>query len=149
MIRVFIPSFQQVHREPEGRGYTLRKTINTPEFPPKKVRNWSYKIIEQRRQSIEAYLQAVVKSNVLPKSLLSFLEIGDIRFDDSCGSYESLDCIGRDSCSHQPVLAFAEDAYLEDKPLTGMLPDLVSEGVFMGFYGTCSKEMDALVGLSS
>uniref|UniRef100_H3A360 PX domain-containing protein n=1 Tax=Latimeria chalumnae TaxID=7897 RepID=H3A360_LATCH len=35
----------------------LKKSIKTPEMPSKHVRNWVPKVLEQRRQGLEAYLQ--------------------------------------------------------------------------------------------
>lgn len=42
--------FHELHK-------ALRKEVRTPEFPPKKVRNLSTKLIELRRQALESYLQ--------------------------------------------------------------------------------------------
>ncbi|NXQ80546.1 SNX24 protein, partial [Nyctibius grandis] len=35
----------------------LKKSIRTPEIPSKHVRNWVPKVLEQRRQGLELYLQ--------------------------------------------------------------------------------------------
>ncbi|XP_011541654.1 sorting nexin-24 isoform X6 [Homo sapiens] len=35
----------------------LKKCIKTPEIPSKHVRNWVPKVLEQRRQGLETYLQ--------------------------------------------------------------------------------------------
>ncbi|KAL7988833.1 hypothetical protein Chor_007752, partial [Crotalus horridus] len=35
----------------------LKKFIRTPEIPSKHVRNWVPKVLEQRRQGLESYLQ--------------------------------------------------------------------------------------------
>ncbi|XP_061432249.1 sorting nexin-24 isoform X2 [Lethenteron reissneri] len=40
----------------------LKKVIKTPEFPPKHVRNWVPKVLEQRRQGLEYYLQLLGRS---------------------------------------------------------------------------------------
>ncbi|XP_032940692.1 sorting nexin-24 isoform X2 [Catharus ustulatus] len=83
-MEVFIPSFRYEESELE-RGYTvfkievlmngrkhfvekrysefhalhkkLKKFIRTPEIPSKHVRNWVPKVLEQRRQGLELYLQ--------------------------------------------------------------------------------------------
>eukprot|EP00073_Rattus_norvegicus_P041201 XP_008770375.1 PREDICTED: sorting nexin-24 isoform X3 [Rattus norvegicus] len=54
----------------------LKKCIKTPEIPSKHVRNWVPKVLEQRRQGLETYLQAVILENEeLPKLFLDFLNI--------------------------------------------------------------------------
>lgn len=37
----------------------LKKSIKPPEMPSKHVRNWIPKVLEQRRQGLELYLQVV------------------------------------------------------------------------------------------
>ncbi|XP_076356574.1 sorting nexin-24-like isoform X2 [Tachypleus tridentatus] len=85
MIRAFIPSFRQAEGEHGGhftvyrievyvsgrcqkieRRYRafhalhkqLKRLVQTPSFPPKKMRNSSPKFIEQRRQALEHYVQS-------------------------------------------------------------------------------------------
>ncbi|XP_072813826.1 sorting nexin-24 isoform X2 [Vicugna pacos] len=54
----------------------LKKCIKTPEIPSKHVRNWVPKVLEQRRQGLETYLQAVILENEeLPKLFLDFLNV--------------------------------------------------------------------------
>ncbi|XP_034869887.1 sorting nexin-24 isoform X4 [Mirounga leonina] len=96
-MEVYIPSFRYEESDLE-RGYTvfkievlmngrkhfvekrysefhalhkkLKKCIKTPEIPSKHVRNWVPKVLEQRRQGLETYLQTLP---CLP------LEVGDER----------------------------------------------------------------------
>ncbi|XP_019623747.1 PREDICTED: sorting nexin-24-like [Branchiostoma belcheri] len=102
MIDVSIPQFKQIESGDEkaytvfvievcaaGRRHTLekryselhtlhrelKKTYLTPEFPPKRVRNWNPKVLEQRRRGLETYLQGLIHQDILPKILLDFLEI--------------------------------------------------------------------------
>ncbi|XP_076994929.1 sorting nexin-24 isoform X3 [Tamandua tetradactyla] len=84
-MEVYIPSFRYEESDLE-RGYTvfkievlmngrkhfvekrysefhalhkkLKKCIKTPEIPSKHVRNWVPKVLEQRRQGLETYLQS-------------------------------------------------------------------------------------------
>ncbi|XP_055405702.1 sorting nexin-24 isoform X12 [Bubalus kerabau] len=42
----------------------LKKCIKTPEIPSKHVRNWVPKVLEQRRQGLETYLQ--LRSSLQP-----------------------------------------------------------------------------------
>ncbi|KAI2659952.1 Sorting nexin-24 [Labeo rohita] len=54
----------------------LKKIIKPPEIPSKHVRNWVPKVLEQRRQGLELYLQTIIMENeVLPKIFLDFLNI--------------------------------------------------------------------------
>ncbi|XP_077859995.1 sorting nexin-24 isoform X3 [Macaca mulatta] len=102
-MEVYIPSFRYEESDLE-RGYTvfkievlmngrkhfvekrysefhalhkkLKKCIKTPEIPSKHVRNWVPKVLEQRRQGLETYLQAVILENEeLPKLFLDFLNV--------------------------------------------------------------------------
>ncbi|XP_008939143.1 PREDICTED: sorting nexin-24 [Merops nubicus] len=42
----------------------LKKFIRTPEIPSKHVRNWVPKVLEQRRQGLELYLQGTVQQQL-------------------------------------------------------------------------------------
>ncbi|XP_070542113.1 sorting nexin-24-like [Ptychodera flava] len=159
MIKVSIPSFRQVVVEDErpytayktvitisGRSHSvekryseyhalhkqLKKTIQTPEFPPKRVRNWGSKVLEQRRQGLETYLQSLMEQDILPKSLLLFLQISNL--PSRSLSYDSLnDLDGENGVTHQPMLTYEEDPYLTTSTEDG-LPDIISEGVKQGLY---------------
>nr|XP_034816298.2 sorting nexin-24 isoform X2 [Pan paniscus] len=91
-MEVYIPSFRYEESDLE-RGYTvfkievlmngrkhfvekrysefhalhkkLKKCIKTPEIPSKHVRNWVPKVLEQRRQGLETYLQGVLDNIAL------------------------------------------------------------------------------------
>lgn len=39
------------------KSLQLKKSIKPPEMPSKHVRNWVPKVLEQRRQGLELYLQ--------------------------------------------------------------------------------------------
>ena len=55
----------------------LRKSYSTPEFPPKKLRNTSQKMLSTRRQHLEKYMQNVVRIAPIPKALLDFLQVSE------------------------------------------------------------------------
>ena len=55
----------------------LRKYYSTPEFPPKKIRNSSQKVLGIRRQQLEKYMQYVVKIAPVPKVLMEFLQVSE------------------------------------------------------------------------
>ncbi|XP_038078052.1 sorting nexin-24-like isoform X2 [Patiria miniata] len=106
--------FHSLHKQ-------VKKSIETPDFPPKKMRSLTVKGIEQRRQALETYLQTLLDKDNVPKSLLTFLKVKNLR----TVSYES---------SHQPVMSFQSDAYLHPPSCDSGLPDSLDEGVRMGLY---------------
>ncbi|NWX92562.1 SNX22 protein, partial [Nothoprocta pentlandii] len=54
----------------------IRKSCKVPDFPPRRVPNWVPKVLEQRRQGLELYLQGVLTHNAeLPPELLDFLQL--------------------------------------------------------------------------
>ncbi|XP_055478945.1 sorting nexin-24 isoform X5 [Psammomys obesus] len=151
-MEVYIPSFRHEDSDLE-RGYTvfkievlmngrkhfvekrysefhalhkkLKKCIKTPEIPSKHVRNWVPKVLEQRRQGLETYLQAVILENEeLPKLFLDFLNVRHLPSlpkAESCGKL-----------SHQPVLLFLGDPYV--LPAASDFPNVVIEGVLRGVF---------------
>lgn len=156
MIRVTIPSYHKV--EDSGDSYTayridvfqsgkfhsiekrysefeelhkqLKKLITTPEFPPKKVLKWQSKVLESRRVILEAYLQGVLEGETIPRSFFKFLELNLPR----SGSFDSLDRgIAEPCATHQPMVGFCKDAYLQEN-YRSILPDIVVVGVQEGMY---------------
>ncbi|XP_006811683.1 sorting nexin-24-like [Saccoglossus kowalevskii] len=111
----------------------LKKTISTPEFPPKRVRNWGSKVLEQRRQGLEIYLQALMESDILPKSLLTFLKISNL--PSRSLSYDSLNDLDGETpgATHQPMLTYEDDPYLTTST-EDSLSDIITEGVKQGLY---------------
>uniref|UniRef100_A0A8V0X896 Sorting nexin 24 n=1 Tax=Gallus gallus TaxID=9031 RepID=A0A8V0X896_CHICK len=145
-MEVYIPSFRYEESELE-RGYTvfkievlmsgrkhfvekrysefhalhkkLKKCIRTPEIPSKHVRNWVPKVLEQRRQGLELYLQTVILENEeLPKIFLDFLNVRHVPTlpkAESCGSFDETESEESSKLSHQPVLLFLRDPYVLPK----------------------------------
>ncbi|KAM4637993.1 sorting nexin-24 isoform 3-T3 [Amazona ochrocephala] len=145
-MEVYIPSFRYEESELE-RGYTvfkievlmsgrkhfvekrysefhalhkkLKKFIRTPEMPSKHVRNWVPKVLEQRRQGLELYLQTVILENEeLPKIFLDFLNVRHVPSlpkAESCGSFDETESEESSKLSHQPVLLFLRDPYVLPK----------------------------------
>lgn len=118
-----------------GHGQ-LKKCIKTPEIPSKHVRNWVPKVLEQRRQGLETYLQAVILENEeLPKLFLDFLNVRHLPSlpkAESCGSFEETESEGSSKLSHQPVLLFLRDPYV--LPAASDFPNVVIEGVLHGIF---------------
>lgn len=160
MIQVFIPTFRKVEDENEksytvfcievnvsGRLYDVekrysefeelhkkvKKRMATPEFPPKKVMKWNSKVLEHRRQGLEAYLQGLLSLEKIPRPVLSFLSIGHLGNYGSFDSLDQIDSSGR-TITHQPVLAFTSGDPFVKEQNQGNLPDIVIQGVQMGLY---------------
>uniref|UniRef100_A0A803XL09 Sorting nexin 24 n=1 Tax=Meleagris gallopavo TaxID=9103 RepID=A0A803XL09_MELGA len=97
----------------------LKKCIRTPEIPSKHVRNWIPKVLEQRRQGLELYLQTVILENEeLPKIFLDFLNVRHVPTlpkAESCGSFDETESEESSKLSHQPVLLFLRDPYVLPK----------------------------------
>ncbi|XP_028318350.1 sorting nexin-24 isoform X2 [Gouania willdenowi] len=162
-VRVSIPSFRSENNSLE-KGYTvfkvdvlvngrlhsvekrysefhtlhkmLKKSIKPPEIPSKHVRNWVPKVLEQRRQGLELYLQTIIMENeVLPKIFLDFLNIRhfpSMPKTESCGSFDSE---SDELCklTHQPVLLFLRDPYLLPSA-HDVFSNVVIEGVVHGVF---------------
>ncbi|XP_077592992.1 sorting nexin-24 [Stigmatopora nigra] len=117
----------------------IKKSIKPPEIPSKHVRNWVPKVLEQRRQGLELYLQTIIIENeVLPKIFLDFLNIRhfpSLPKTESCGSLDT-DSTESSKLSHQPIMVFLNDPYLVPDPhgLSGTFPNVVIEGVVRGVF---------------
>ncbi|KAJ6664120.1 hypothetical protein lerEdw1_008335 [Lerista edwardsae] len=105
----------------------IKKRCKVPEFPPKRVPNWMSKVLEQRRQGLEAYLQGILLYNrELPKELLDFLKLWQFQRDPKDSNPSCL-------LSHRPVISFHSDTFMLSSP-TDLLPDTVLAGVLQGLY---------------
>jgi hypothetical protein len=182
MVRVVIPSYSQ-NKSKSGQPFTvynvdvywngrshslerryrdfhelhcdLRKNRRClPDFPPKKLRNLTSKVVEERRQLLERYLQAVVSLPLLPRQLVQFLELphqpGDpIAVDDVCLVDSDVD----EQLAHQPVIGFtcAETGYPPAGSEThatnsgkrseiSCLPDVVVKSSVAAFYSSNQEE---------
>uniref|UniRef100_A0A8B9PRQ9 Sorting nexin 2 n=1 Tax=Apteryx owenii TaxID=8824 RepID=A0A8B9PRQ9_APTOW len=115
----------------------LKKFIRTPEIPSKHVRNWVPKVLEQRRQGLELYLQTVISENEeLPKIFLDFLNVRHVPTlpkAESCGSFDETESEESSKLSHQPVLLFLRDPYVLPKA-NDDFPNVVIEGILHGIF---------------
>ncbi|XP_069609694.1 sorting nexin-24 isoform X2 [Ranitomeya imitator] len=163
-MEVYVPSFRYEESDLE-RGYTvfrievlvngrkhfvekrysefhalhkkLKKSIKTPEMPSKHVRNWIPKVLEQRRQGLESYLQTIIYENEeLPKIFLDFLNVRHLPSlpkAESCGSIDDIESEETRKLSHQPVLLFLRDPYVLPKA-NDLAANVVIEGVLHGIF---------------
>ncbi|NWS98850.1 SNX24 protein, partial [Mionectes macconnelli] len=92
----------------------LKKFIRTPEIPSKHVRNWVPKVLEQRRQGLELYLQcccvapAQLRHLALSKLVCRIFCVLSLDTDIPVLDLSS-------KLSHQPVLLFLRDPYVLPK----------------------------------
>ncbi|KAG6936240.1 sorting nexin 24, partial [Chelydra serpentina] len=163
-MELYIPSFRYEESELE-RGYTvfkievlmsgrkhvvekrysefhalhkkLKRFIRTPEIPSKHVRNWVPKVLEQRRQGLEMYLQTIILENEdLPKIFLDFLNVRHVPSlpkAESYGSFDETESEESSKLSHQPVLLFLRDPYVLPTA-NDDFPNVVIEGVLHGIF---------------
>ncbi|KAH0619927.1 hypothetical protein JD844_014366 [Phrynosoma platyrhinos] len=108
----------------------IKKRCQVPEFPPKHVPNWMTKVLEQRRQGLEAYLQGILLYNrKLPKEFLDFLKLWHFQ-QDPRGNYLDHSSL----LSHRPVISFHNDPYALPPSYTDPLPNTILAGVLQGLY---------------
>nr|XP_056722050.1 sorting nexin-22 [Euleptes europaea] len=115
----------------------IKKRCKVPDFPPKHVPNWMAKVMEQRRQGLEAYLQGILLYNrELPRDLLDFLRLWHFPQDSKAGSLGDLALQGVSPSyrlSHRPVISYRRDPYMLPSS-TDFLPDVILSGVLQGLY---------------
>ncbi|XP_074090471.1 sorting nexin-22 isoform X1 [Macrotis lagotis] len=109
----------------------IKKSCRVPDFPPKRVPNWRPKVLEQRRQGLEAYIQGVLHLNQkVPKEVLEFLRLRHFPSDPKASSLDA-------QLAQRPVLHFHRDPYIQS-PSLEPIPNMVVNGVLQGFY-SCSR----------
>jgi len=153
MIRVFISAYKPVNEPNEKLYYVyiieiinngrchrierrysnflvlhkqLRKTHQTPEFPPKRVIHNTVKVLEVRRAGLEAYLRELLLIEPPPRPLLAFLGV------QPQPSLTEIEC---EEPTHQPMLSFQPSLYLDSSDSSGSCSDIVIKGVLQGLYG--------------
>ena len=84
------------------------------EFPPKRIRNTSAKVLESRRTGLEHYIQSLAKIVPTPPQLITFLEL-----PVSSGDTES--CTGQ-------VFGFKEDPFIRGPRDNSTLSDMITQG---------------------
>ncbi|CAL4167723.1 unnamed protein product [Meganyctiphanes norvegica] len=102
------------------------------EFPPKRIRNTTGKVLEARRAGLETWLSSAILIEPTPPQLLAFLQIHNYQPPSSSeGSGSSSD----DSPAHQPLLLFTRDPFILNHNLqTPTLTNQVSKGVLTALY---------------
>ncbi|NXQ16026.1 SNX22 protein, partial [Peucedramus taeniatus] len=112
--------FQALHKR-------IKKTCKVPDFPPRHAPIWMPKVLEQRRQGLELYLQGVLYQNEeLPQDILDFLKVRRCQQNPKASSPPLLP-------SQRPIVGFCSDPYVRPRG-TDLLPNTVLSGVLQGLY---------------
>jgi len=91
------------------------------EFPPKRIRNTSAKVLESRRTGLEHYIQSLARIVPTPPQLTAFLEL-----PVSTGETESYS---------SQVFGFKEDPFIRGPGDSSPLSDMVTQATLLAFYG--------------
>jgi len=112
-------AFHALHKE-------CRKYYPTREFPPKRIRNTSAKVLESRRAGLEHYIQGLVKVRPTPVQLTGFLELPS-------SLVEEQNTVGGVAATHAAVTGFTQDPYL-NPPNRAKIPDILTQATLCAFY---------------
>jgi len=105
--------YQRYHSQSQGG--------NVAEFPPKRIRNTSAKVLESRRTGLEHYIQSLARIVPTPPQLTAFLEL-----PVSTGETESYS---------SQVFGFKEDPFIRGPGDSSPLSDMVTQATLLAFYG--------------
>jgi len=91
------------------------------EFPPKRIRNTSAKVLESRRTGLEHYIQSLVRLSPTPPQLIAFLELPpSLEVGESC---------------HGAVIGFKSDPALGVGDNLSRQPrDMITQATLATFY---------------
>ena len=103
------------------------------EFPPKRIRNTSAKVLESRRKGLEHFIQSLAKVQPCPQLLLSFLELpaslySVTRVGERVGVRET--SAGEQSYTTS-VIGYPEDPYLAESDESNDMWSMITEGNIM------------------
>ena len=120
-------AFHSLNKECKKQGvyqryYSQSRGGHIAEFPPKRIRNTSAKVLESRRTGLEHYIQSLAKIVPTPPQLIAFLEL-----PVSTGDTESYS---------SQVFGFKEDPFIRG-PRDSPLSDMITQGNNLYLY--CSK----------
>ena len=97
----------------------------TADFPPKRIRNTSAKVLESRRKGLEHWVQSLARRGPVPQLLLSFLELPP----GACGGQAEAEVAASIQQQYTtPVLGYPEDPYLAESEESSDNSDMITEG---------------------
>jgi len=119
-------AFHSLNKECKKQGvyqryYSQSRGGQIAEFPPKRIRNTSAKVLESRRTGLEHYIQSLAKIVPTPPQLIAFLELPASTGDNE--SYSS------------QVFGFKEDPFILGARGDSPLSDMITEATLVAFYG--------------
>ena len=122
-------AFHSLNKECKKQGvyqryYSQSRGGHIAEFPPKRIRNTSAKVLESRRTGLEHYIQSLAKIVPTPPQLIAFLEL-----PVSTGDTESYS---------SQVFGFKEDPFIRG-PRDSPLSDMITQGNKPYFYCSTLK----------
>uniref|UniRef100_A0A8D2P8H1 Sorting nexin 22 n=1 Tax=Zosterops lateralis melanops TaxID=1220523 RepID=A0A8D2P8H1_ZOSLA len=122
--------FQALHKR-------IKKTCKVPDFPLRHVPNWMPKVLEQRRQGLELYLQGVLNHNKeLPQDVLDFLKVRQCQQSPKAST--GLQNLQKALLGPKVFLLYwgpGENRLLQHPHfLAELLPNAVISGVLQGLY---------------
>jgi len=121
----------------------LKRSLDSvPDFPPKKLRNLSPRVIQERTLLLERYLQALLSQSVIHPSLQTFLGISSQVVSKPIDTLDFNQDFADQQLSHQTVIGFEEetasDSNTTEKDLVSnrdsILPDIVLKGALDALY---------------
>lgn len=117
----------------------IKKYTETPQFPPKKVRNSNSRVIEERRSTLENYLQEMIINEYTRDQTFHFLSIPIDLSDpkENCHDHPSLKLQSLVKFNNE---MFSSPSHSSGSSSTSSLPDIVLKGTLDAFY---SKNEDS------
>ena len=86
------------------------------EFPPKRIRNTSAKVLESRRKGLEHFIQSLARTSPNNSLLLSFLELQDTAVSETVNNYNT------------QVMGFSKDPYVGESEDSTDSTDMITQG---------------------
>jgi len=112
-------AFHSLNKECKKQGVYQR--FHIAEFPPKRIRNTSAKVLESRRTGLEHFIQSLAKITPTPPQLIAFLEL-------------PVSTVETESYNSQ-VFGFKDDPFLRGPRDNSSLSDMVTQATLVAFYG--------------
>ena len=107
------------------------------EFPPKRIRDTSAKVLESRRTGLEHYIQSLVRLSPTPPQLIAFLELPPRYVTLQKAIYKSFFLVSLEvgeSC-HGAVIGFKRDPALGvGENLSRQPRDMITQGGFLQLH---------------
>jgi len=111
-------AFHSLHKECKKRYGSQMNLL--PEFPPKKLRNTSARVLESRRTGLEHYIQGLAKLVPTPPQLIAFLDIPTAE--------------GTQETYTTQVFGFSSDPFLPPAGPQDALKEMIVQASLHAFY---------------